>query len=113
MADPNDLSPAAVAARKREHWAEVTETEFNMWRHSPMTAAYLQFMMDQVANWRELAADLIEAGAFSAGARGEDNNAEVLRGKILAFRELHAAEITTIQGFYDAATVDEDMDDQA
>lgn len=106
-----DLTPEGVAANKRETMLNIGEQEFRLWQHSPITAGFFQFMIDQVAVWRELAADFVEAGAFTPGARPEDQNPDVVRGKILAVRELHQITLQTIQGAYGKETPDEDQAD--
>lgn len=96
----DDLSPEAVAAAKRETMLSIGEQEFRLWTHNPITAGFFQFMDDQIRVWRELAADLVEAGAFTPGARPESNNPDVVRGRILAVRELRDITVQTIHEAY-------------
>lgn len=105
----DDLSPEAVAASKRSTMLNIGEQEFKLWQHSPITAGFFQFMDDQIAVWRELAADLVEAGAFELGARAENNNPDVVRGRILAVRELRDITVQTIQSAYGKEMPDEDQ----
>lgn len=79
---------------------EIGKQEWAQWQHNPITAAYLQFMEDQIALWRELAADIVEMGAFEERAAHEDRNLDVVRGKLLAVRQLRGITLETIQGFY-------------
>lgn len=91
---------------------EIGEQEFMLWQHNPISAAYLQFLDDQVAVWREIAADLLEAGAFRLGDPAEDRNPDVVRGKLLALRELRGITLTDIQGFYGKEPPVESQGDQ-
>ncbi len=88
------------------------EQEFRLWQHEPITRAFLQYLDDQVANWRELAADIVEIGGFTAGDRLEGRNPDVVRGKIVALKELRRLTLAEIQDFYREATRDS-QDDQA
>lgn len=72
---------------------ELSEQSFNLWRHNPITAAYLAYLGDQVEAFRTAAADLLELGTLS-------NQADVLRGRILTLRELHDLELGHIHNFY-------------
>lgn len=72
---------------------ELSEQSFNLWRHSPITAAYLAYLGDQVEAFRTAAADLLEQGLL-------DEKANVLRGRILTLRELHDLELQHIHTFY-------------
>lgn len=79
---------------------EMSEQSYHLWRHSPVTAAYLKYLSDQVETFRRDAADLIEAG--NLGSR-----ADVLRGQIQILRELHTLELRHIKGFYRKPDTDE------
>lgn len=72
---------------------ELTEQAYNLWRHNPITAAYLAYLQDQVDAFRTAAADLLEDGKLDA-------QAEVLRGRILTLRELHSLALSDIHNFY-------------
>lgn len=78
---------------------EIKDADFQMWRHNPITSAYLRFLDDQAANFRNAAADLFEAGQLDT-TRTDALNANVIRGRILALRELHALTLEELQGFY-------------
>lgn len=93
-----------------QRWEDLTPADFGAWKQHPMTALIMRFMEDKIVNYRDLAADLVEAGAFQVGARPEVNNPDVLRGRILALRELHALDIGVIQGFYREASAVIDSD---
>ena len=93
-------TPEAVAEAKRELVFEIDETQFQMWRHEPITAAFLQFLADQLQVWRELAGHCVEHGYFHAHDSNEDRNPDVVRGKIIAFRDLHQIDLEGIQRFY-------------
>lgn len=80
---------------------ELTPETFQTWRHHPVTAAYLQFLEDQTASWREGAADLWEAGRLGP-------NAEELRGRYLALKELAGLSLDDIKAFYRNSEPEED-----
>ncbi len=91
---------------------EIGEQEFMMWTHNPITAAYLQFMDDQLVLWRENAADLVENGAFrNPDQRHEDSNPDVVRGKLLAMRQLRGITLADIQSFYGKEPPEESQED--
>lgn len=85
---------------------ELSEEAYHLWRHNPVTAAYLLYLGDQIDAFRTAAADLLESGALSP-------QGEVIRGRILTLRELQNLSLDAIQNFYrqetqagDAATSD-------
>lgn len=106
MSEP---STDELARAKRELLFEINEEQFQMWRHERITASVLQFMQDQIAQWRELAADFVEWGAFHLGDQHEDRNPDVVRGKLLAMRQLHQITLEGIQAFYSQAASDEEQ----
>ena len=71
---------------------DLTEEEFQIWRHHPVTAAYLQYLEDQLTAFRTAACDLLEAGNL--------DNPDVLRGRMLTLRELSHLTLADIKGFY-------------
>lgn len=71
----------------------LTEQEFQLWRHNPITAAYLLYLNDQAEAFRTAAADLLESGALA-------QQADVIRGRLLVLRELHTLSLDVIQNFY-------------
>ena len=73
---------------------ELSEESFNMWKHNPITYAYLRFLGDQVEAFRTASADLLEAGNLDG--RGSD----VLRGRLMTLRELQNLSLSDIQSFY-------------
>lgn len=79
---------------------EIGPQEYAQWQHNPISAAFLQFMDDQILVWREVAADIVEVGAYEQGASHEDRNLDVVRGKIIAMRQLRGISLEDIQGFY-------------
>lgn len=89
----NDEKPSSILL-------EIGKQEFAQWQHNPITKGFLQFMEDQVESWRELVADVVELGAYEKGAAHEDRNLEVVRGKIIAMRQLRGITLEGIQGFY-------------
>ena len=72
---------------------ELSEEGFHLWRHSPITAAYLLYLGDQIEAFRTAAADLLEAGRLAP-------QAEVIQGRILTLRELQNLSLDGIQNFY-------------
>jgi hypothetical protein len=93
---------------------EIKEQEWMLWQHNPITAAYLQFMDDQIAAWRELGMDLLEGGAFRLGDPSADRNPDVVRGQLLAARGLRGITLGQIQAFYaDQEPADEAEDTEA
>ena len=92
---------------------EIGEIEWMQWQHGPIAAAYLQFLEDQVAAFRTLAVELLEAGAFRLGDPHEDKNPDVVRGKIIALRDLRRITLREIQGFYGKELPEEAEAEQA
>ena len=72
---------------------ELSEEAYHLWRHSPITAAYLLYLGDQIEAFRTAAADLLEAGRLAP-------QAEVIQGRILTLRELQNLSLDGIQNFY-------------
>jgi hypothetical protein len=95
----NPLDPA-LAESRREMWREMTPQAFAAWRHNPVSRAFYQYLEDQVAAFREMAADLVESGAFAPGARVEAQNPDVVRGHILALRGLCRITVPELRDFY-------------
>jgi hypothetical protein len=97
------LGPDSEAEAKRQILMTMSEMDYQSWRHNPITAAYLQYLEDIISRWRELAADLLEAGAFLTHDSHEDRNPDVVRGKLLMARQLHGLTHQDIRGFYGLA----------
>ena len=104
-----ETTPEADARRRL--MLGLSETEFAQWTHSPITRAFLQYLDDQVENWLEQAMAVFLAGNFVPGAARQDQNPEVVRGRILAVQELRRINIADIQGFYEAQQTPEDSQD--
>lgn len=85
---------------KANPYLEMSEEEFVLWQHSPTTAAFFNYLDHLVDAWRETAADLLEAGAYTSKSDHEDANPDVVRGRILAVRALRGITLASIQGFY-------------
>lgn len=90
--DLTDPRRALLLELKAQEWAS--------WKHHPVTAAYLVFLGDQVENWRAAVTDMWETGHLDALADNPSMNPNVLRGRVLALRELLELELDAIQGFY-------------
>lgn len=72
---------------------QMSEQEWNLWRHSPITSAYLAYLGEQAQAFREAAADLLEAGQLA-------QQSDMIRGRILTLRELQNLSLDTLQNFY-------------
>jgi hypothetical protein len=83
---------------------ELTEQAYNLWRHNPITSAYLSYLNDLIESFRTAAADMVENGI-------DNLQAEVLRGRILTLRELHTLKLEHIQNFYRNQESEETLDD--
>ena len=86
-----------------EVFAELSEEAYQLWRHSPITAAYLEFLGDQALNFREGAADMWENGQLDVNSPNPMINANMLRGRVLTLRELHDLKLEDIKAFYSQA----------
>lgn len=82
---------------------QMSDQEYNLWRHNPVTAAYLQYLGEQAEAFRTAAADLLEAGNLSA-------QADVLRGRILTLKELKDLSLDDIKNFYRKEGTDDLVD---
>jgi hypothetical protein len=98
-----DLSPNGIAKSKRERMLAISDTEYQQWRHQPVTAGYLQYLDDVLAFMREAAADLLESGLFIAGDQHQDKNPDCLRGQMIMLRQLHGLRLDQIREFYRAS----------
>lgn len=87
--------------------------EFLLWMHNPITKGFFQFVDDSLALWRANAVDLLESGAFRLNDPHEDRNPDVVRGKLIAFRELRGITLERIQGFYGQEPAVEAEEEQA
>lgn len=96
----DEPTPEAFIALRRQQLLDLTPEEFRLWQHHPITAAYLQFLADMIDRWREIAADMVEEGAFQTRDQHEDKNPDVVRGRIIMMRVLHQIDIKQIQRFY-------------
>lgn len=80
---------------------ESTDEDFNRWLHHPVSKAFWQFLSDQRQEFREMAADLVEAGRIS-DAGHTDSNIFILSGRLRALAELAEIRLPTLQEFYSA-----------
>ncbi len=94
--------PPAHSPSHRDLLLSLSPEDWAKWRHHPITAAFLLFLQDQRAVWRELAADLVECGALDPTATHEDRNPHVIRGKLSAVAQMQQIGIDDIQSFYTA-----------
>lgn len=79
---------------------DLGEQEWQQWRHSPITAAFLGFLRDRLELCRQNASDLVYLGAYDIAAQQPDRNPNVMRGQMLTLDELQQITIEAIQGFY-------------
>lgn len=79
---------------------DLTPQAFAQWKHHPVTAVYLKFLEDQAVNFRNAAADLWESGMLDPASANPNLNANVVRGRLLALRELHSLGLSDIRRFY-------------
>lgn len=99
MTDANP-TPESLAAARRRILAEMSSEAFRLWQHNPVTASFFQYLLDLVADFRSTAADLLENGLYTEHAQHPDKNPDVVRGRILALRDLHQITLEDIQGLY-------------
>ena len=84
----------------KELFAEMSQESWASWQHSPITKAFFDFLEAQHADWRQIAADLVEYGHLKPGAEHEDQNIDVVRGKLATLRLLRGIGLSDIQRFY-------------
>lgn len=84
----------------REFFEEMSPEDWARWRHHPVTAAFLHFLEDQLAVYREAAADMVEFGNIDVTAMHEAVNPHVVRGRIATTRELIELKLEVIQEAY-------------
>ena len=84
----------------RALFEEMSEEEWQQWRHNPITRAYLRFLEDQAAQFRVQAAWMIENGVFDVTSQLEGRNPHVIRGKLLLLGELQRLTVEVIKQFY-------------
>lgn len=101
---PNPHSPHG------ELLLELSQQSWAQWQHHPISKAFFAFLEDQHLAFRELAADLLEAGAYRVGAPHEDQNPDVVRGKLLQLKQLSRIGLTDIQSFYGKEEPSEQQD---
>ena len=84
---------------------EMKEEEFVRWQHTPVGRIFFAFLADQLADWREMAADMVQSGAFDK--QGGARNPYLVGGQMRAFDDLRRITLATIQGFYREASAAE------
>lgn len=104
MSEEFTLDPKSPHA---ELLLSLKQTDFAQWQHHPITKAFLGFQDDQIRLWRELSADLVEIGAFRTNDAHEDRNPDVVRGKLLALKQLRRITLEEIQSLYRQAEPDQ------
>ena len=73
----------------------LSEDEYNLWRHSPITAAFLKFLKDSASHLTDMiTANLLEQGEVDMRLLSE------ARGRIWALTELTELPLGDMQRFY-------------
>lgn len=72
-----------------------------------MTQAFLRFLDDQAANYREAAMDLWEVGALDGAEPQAIRRSAEMRGRMLTVKELRALSAADIREFYTEKLVGE------
>ena len=85
---------------------DISAEAFAQWKHHPVTRAFLQFLGDQADNWREAALLMWEEGRMDPMHQHPDVNSNVMRGRVLALRELTEISHSDIEDFYKSAIPD-------
>lgn len=93
-------TPESLAAERRAQILDMSPVEFSMWLNNPVTRAVMQFLDDQIARQRETVADIVEAGPLGVGVDNALRDLGVLRGQLMAVRELRRIDLAVMQGFY-------------
>lgn len=101
-------TPASLTAARRRILVEMDAEAFKLWQHNPVTAAFFQYLLDLVDDFRATAADLLENGLYEVHAQHPDKNPDVVRGRILTLRDLHQITLEDIQGLYGVVPISED-----
>lgn len=111
MSDAQD----AEHPRAPEALRDLTETAYNLWRHSPVTAAFLQFIADRAGALKEQFFELWEAGALTKSEHEPNAHPEMVRGRYLELSELHRLSLGEIHNFYglQVQTQDEEEDSRS
>lgn len=104
------LTPEGFVSFRRQQLLDLTQEEYRMWQHHPITAAYLQFLDDYVEQWRGIAADLVETGAFQLRDPHEDKNPDVVRGRLVTARLLRQLDLEQIHRFYGVEPEEEPLE---
>ena len=102
MADANESGPTpeSLAIIRRERLRTMGDQEWALWLHDPVTSAYLQYMDDQIAFFRDSIADMMEQGLFVQGHQHQDRNPDVMRGQIVMLRQLRGLSAEAMRSFY-------------
>lgn len=90
--------------------SELSETAYALWRHNPVTAAFLQFLDDQAEAYADAAKDLWIAGRLADPNAPAGMNPEMLRGRYLALTELRDLDLATLKAFYEVAEPEQDTE---
>lgn len=73
---------------------ELEETQFNQWKHHPVTEAFLKFLKDKADSYRRDLVFMWESNSLS------DSDQNELRGRVLLLEELSNLPLVVIQNFY-------------
>ena len=91
--DETSPAPRSLRPPHEQRLLQMSEVEYQQWRHQLQTADYLKYLEDLYQVFRTSVADLLEAGTL-------DRQAEVIRGRLLTLRELQDLKLSDIQRFY-------------
>jgi hypothetical protein len=94
---------------------ETSQIGWAQWRHNPLTAAFFAFLGDQEENFVQAIMARFLAGQLYREEAGEsqEQNATVLRGRVISLRETQGITLEAIQAFYrDKLGLPQEDDDQ-
>ena len=74
---------------------DIRETDFQLWRHHPVTALFLQYLRDYREVLRREALDRWEAGALNLVDQQE------MRGRVMTCAEMADLPFEAIRSFYE------------
>ena len=93
-------TPQSLTADRRAILAEITDSEFQLWRHNPLTAAFFQHLEDLGENARQAFLRLWEGGGIDDAKKNPDMDPHFLRGEVRTYAYLARITAGSIQAFY-------------
>jgi hypothetical protein len=76
---------------------DITEADFQSWKHHPVTKVYLRFVLDYAERTKLELADLVCAAESSIDPLAVGK----ISGRVLAWQEMATLEYAHMAGFYD------------